>query len=68
MNVLENKIIIWRQLFVEFCIELNLLISLSMDCGWYVIQNLEKSSLILLNFIFLYSEAVGMEVDNNETF
>jgi len=39
-----------------------------MDCGWYVIQNLEKSSLILLNFIFLYSEAVGMEVDNNETF
>lgn len=28
----------------------------------------EKLSLILLNFIFLNSKAVGMEVDNNETF
>lgn len=28
----------------------------------------EILSFILLNFIFLYSKAVGMEVDNNETF
>lgn len=28
----------------------------------------EKLSFILLNFIFFYSEAVAMEVDNIETF